>query len=175
MINPFTSSCSALWKRTRCTPGWNSPEACFCARRIRFRRGSESDSRRCAGDDGRGARHAVEATQHSSGGSFSAAAVADPGKGQNNLPRRCRSWSFRTSTASEDSRADGREYAIYLGPNACTPVPWINVMANPVFGALVSEAGSGYCWYGNSQSNRLTPWNNDPVSDPADRGDLYSR
>jgi cyclic beta-1,2-glucan synthetase len=61
--------------------------------------------------------------------------------------------------------ADGREYAIYLGPNAFTPVPWINVMANPVFGALVSESGSGCCWYFNSQSNRLTPWNNDPISD----------
>ena len=61
--------------------------------------------------------------------------------------------------------ADGREYAIYLGPNVSTPLPWINVMANPVFGALVSESGSGCCWYGNSQSNRLTPWNNDPISD----------
>jgi cellobiose phosphorylase len=63
--------------------------------------------------------------------------------------------------------ADGREYAVYLGPNADTPLPWVNVMANPVFGALVSESGSGSCWYGNSQSNRLTPWNNDPVSDPS--------
>ncbi|MFN0101070.1 MAG: GH36-type glycosyl hydrolase domain-containing protein [Bryobacteraceae bacterium] len=63
--------------------------------------------------------------------------------------------------------ADGREYAVYLGPNVFTPLPWINVMANPVFGAMVSEAGSSCCWYGNSQSNRLTPWNNDPVSDPS--------
>ena len=60
---------------------------------------------------------------------------------------------------------DGREYAIYLGPNVSTPLPWINVMANPVFGALVSESGSGCCWYGNSQLNRLTPWNNDPIAD----------
>jgi cyclic beta-1,2-glucan synthetase len=70
--------------------------------------------------------------------------------------------------------ADGREYAIYLGPNASTPLPWINVMANPVFGAIVSEAGSGCCWYGNSQSNRLTPWSNDPVSDPSTEA-LYIR
>jgi len=63
--------------------------------------------------------------------------------------------------------ADGREYAIYLGPSALTPLPWINVMANSVFGTMVSESGSGCCWYGNSQSNRLTPWANDPVSDPA--------
>ncbi|PYR92983.1 MAG: hypothetical protein DMG19_02345, partial [Acidobacteria bacterium] len=60
---------------------------------------------------------------------------------------------------------DGREYAIYLGPGEFTPLPWINVMANRVFGALVSESGSGCCWYGNSYSNRLTPWNNDPISD----------
>lgn len=69
---------------------------------------------------------------------------------------------------------DGREYAIYLGPNAVTPLPWVNVMANPAFGALVSESGSGCCWYGNSQSNRLTPWNNDPVSDPASEA-IYIR
>ena len=31
---------------------------------------------------------------------------------------------------------------------------------------MVSEAGSGFTWAGNSQVNRLTPWSNDPVSDP---------
>jgi cyclic beta-1,2-glucan synthetase len=46
------------------------------------------------------------------------------------------------------------------------PAPWINVVANPNVGFLISESGSGYTWYGNSQLNRLTPWNNDPVSDP---------
>jgi cyclic beta-1,2-glucan synthetase len=40
-------------------------------------------------------------------------------------------------------------------------------MANPNFGTLTSESGSGFTWWGNSQSNRLTPWFNDPVSDPA--------
>ena len=61
---------------------------------------------------------------------------------------------------------DGREYAIYLKPGSQTPVPWVNVMANSKFGALVSESGLGCTWSGNSQSNRLTPWHNDPVSDP---------
>ena len=61
---------------------------------------------------------------------------------------------------------DGKEYVIYLGPNAQTPAPWINVMANPLFGTFVSESGMGYTWYGNSQSNRMTPWSNDPVLDP---------
>ena len=70
--------------------------------------------------------------------------------------------------------ADGKEYVIYLGPGENTPMPWINVMANPSFGTLVSESGQGYSWYGNSQSTRLTPWTNDPVSDPG--GDtLYIR
>ncbi|MGH2367239.1 MAG: GH36-type glycosyl hydrolase domain-containing protein, partial [Chloroflexota bacterium] len=61
---------------------------------------------------------------------------------------------------------DGREYAIYLGPHAQTPAPWINVMANPSFGALVSESGQGFAWSMNSQSNRLLPWSNDPIVDP---------
>ena len=60
--------------------------------------------------------------------------------------------------------ADGREYAIYLAPDTMTPAPWINVMANPGFGTLVSETGLGFTWCGNSQQNRLTPWTNDPVS-----------
>ncbi len=60
----------------------------------------------------------------------------------------------------------GREYAIYLGPEDHTPAPWINVIANPEFGTLVTESGSGFSWFGNSQSNRLTPWSNDPVSNP---------
>jgi N,N'-diacetylchitobiose phosphorylase len=46
------------------------------------------------------------------------------------------------------------------------PQPWINVIANPDFGCLVSESGAGYTWSRNSQANRLTPWSNDPVSDP---------
>jgi len=70
--------------------------------------------------------------------------------------------------------ADGHEYAIYLGPNTHTPAPWVNVIANPTFGALVSESGSGFTWYGNSQRNRLTQWSNDPVMDPPSEA-LYIR
>ena len=69
---------------------------------------------------------------------------------------------------------DGREYAIYLGPDTNTPAPWVNVIANPTFGTLVSETGSGFTWYGNSQRNRLTGWSNDPVLDPASEA-LYIR
>lgn len=64
---------------------------------------------------------------------------------------------------------DGREYMIFLSENAQTPAPWINVIANAQFGMLVSESGLGTCWFGNSQTNRLTPWSNDPVLDtPSD-------
>ncbi len=45
--------------------------------------------------------------------------------------------------------------------------PWINVLANPNFGAQISEAGSGYTWAGNSRMHQLTPWSNDPVADPS--------
>jgi cyclic beta-1,2-glucan synthetase len=61
---------------------------------------------------------------------------------------------------------DGHEYATYLAPGTTTPAPWVNVMANPEFGTMVSESGLGFTWAGNSQANRLTPWHNDPVSDP---------
>ncbi len=60
---------------------------------------------------------------------------------------------------------DGHEYAIYLGPGIHTPAPWVNVIANPSFGTLVSETGAGFTWQGNSQRNRLTQWSNDPVLD----------
>jgi cyclic beta-1,2-glucan synthetase len=61
----------------------------------------------------------------------------------------------------------GREYVTILGPDQSTPAPWSNVIANASLGFLVSESGSGYTWYGNSRENQLTPWSNDPVSDPA--------
>ena len=38
---------------------------------------------------------------------------------------------------------DGKEYVIHLKPGQHTPHPWVNVIANPQFGFLVSEAGSG--------------------------------
>ncbi|MBW6466612.1 MAG: hypothetical protein K0B06_08925 [Brevefilum sp.] len=77
---------------------------------------------------------------------------------------------------------DGREYHIFLenypkqstGPGQITPAPWVNVIANPEFGFLVTESGSGYTWSMNSGENRLTPWTNDPLSDPSGES-LYLR
>lgn len=62
--------------------------------------------------------------------------------------------------------SDGKTYSIYLGPHAHTPAPWVNVIANPQFGTLVTEGGNGTTWYDNSQTNRLTPWSNDPILNP---------
>jgi cyclic beta-1,2-glucan synthetase len=77
---------------------------------------------------------------------------------------------------------DGKEYVLFLAgetqakgkpaadvpgfaPTLLPPAPWVNVVANPACGFIVSESGGGYTWAGNSQANRLTPWNNDPVTD----------
>ena len=47
------------------------------------------------------------------------------------------------------------------------PPPGSNVVANPTFGFAATESSPGYTWSGNSHDNRLTPWSNDPVRDPA--------
>jgi cellobiose phosphorylase len=61
--------------------------------------------------------------------------------------------------------ADGREYVIAPRAGERPPAPWVNVLANPRFGTVVSEAGSAYTWCENAHELRLTPWHNDPVSD----------
>jgi cellobiose phosphorylase len=66
---------------------------------------------------------------------------------------------------------DGREYVITLSADQVTPAPWVNVLANPFFGTVVSESGSAYTWVENSHEFRLTPWNNDPVTD--DTGEAF--
>jgi len=60
---------------------------------------------------------------------------------------------------------DGREYITRLSPGQTTPAPWVNVLANPIFGTVVSESGAGYTWLENAHEFRLTPWHNDPVCD----------
>ncbi len=69
---------------------------------------------------------------------------------------------------------DGREYVMLLGPGQTTPAPWVNVIANPQFGTVVSESGCAYTWAENSHEFRLTPWYNDPVTDASGEA-LYIR
>jgi cyclic beta-1,2-glucan synthetase len=61
---------------------------------------------------------------------------------------------------------DGREYVVVLEGDRETPLPWSNVMANPSFGTIVTASGSAVTWSENSRENRLTPFANDPISDP---------
>src|SRR5205809_2523583 len=60
----------------------------------------------------------------------------------------------------------GRTYAIVLDGADETPMPWANVIANARFGTLITASGSAHTWSGNSRENRLTPFANDPLSDP---------
>ena len=60
---------------------------------------------------------------------------------------------------------DGREYVIATARGQATPMPWVNVIANPNFGTVVSESGAAYTWSENAHEFRLSPWYNDPVSD----------
>ena len=60
---------------------------------------------------------------------------------------------------------DGREYVITTARGQVTPTPWVNVLANPQFGTVISESGLSYTWSENAHEFRLTPWGNDPVSD----------
>ena len=65
----------------------------------------------------------------------------------------------------------GDEYVIHLKEGQNTPAPWVNVIANPEFGTVLSESGQSYTWTENAHELRLTPWDNDPVRDSA--GEQY--
>jgi cellobiose phosphorylase len=69
---------------------------------------------------------------------------------------------------------DGHEYVITLEPGQATPAPWVNVIASPHIGTVVSESGSAYTWVENAHEFRLTPWHNDPISDSSGEA-LYIR
>ncbi|MFN2400445.1 MAG: GH36-type glycosyl hydrolase domain-containing protein [Gemmatimonadaceae bacterium] len=66
------------------------------------------------------------------------------------------------------------DYVIECTGDQLPPAPWSNVVANSRAGFLVTERGGGCTWTDSSYFFRLTPWHNDPVSDPP--GDvLYIR
>ncbi|MEP6735492.1 MAG: glucoamylase family protein [Chryseolinea sp.] len=88
--------------------------------------------------------------------------VKDKGLLQRNLK-----FSNGTGGFSED----GKEYIIYSDQTKRTPLPWINVIANQSFGTIVTESGPSYTWAENAHGFRLTPWNNDPVTDK--NGEAY--
>jgi cyclic beta-1,2-glucan synthetase len=69
---------------------------------------------------------------------------------------------------------DGHEYVVTLEPGQTTPAPWVNVIASPHIGTVVSESGSAYTWAENAHEFRLTTWHNDPLSDTSGEA-LYIR
>ncbi len=69
---------------------------------------------------------------------------------------------------------DGREYVVTLEPGQSTPAPWVNVIASPHIGTVISESGSAYTWVENAHEFRLTTWHNDPLSDSSGEA-LYLR
>lgn len=58
--------------------------------------------------------------------------------------------------------ADGKAYTI-TRPD--TPKPWANVLANPEFGTIISQAGGGFTWLDHSALSVLTRWKMDLVRD----------
>ncbi len=60
---------------------------------------------------------------------------------------------------------DGRAYQIETTAARLTPAPWANVIANPHFGTVISESGGAYTWCENAHEFRLTPWENDALTD----------
>ncbi len=67
--------------------------------------------------------------------------------------------------------ADGKEYVIQTTGDRMPPLPWSNIIANRNFGMVVTESGPTYTWAENAHGFRLTPWNNDPVTDAS--GEAY--
>ena len=61
---------------------------------------------------------------------------------------------------------DARAYVVVVEGGETTPMPWANVVANAGFGTIVTASGAAHTWCGNSRENRLTPFANDPISDP---------
>ncbi len=59
--------------------------------------------------------------------------------------------------------ADGREYVIQTTQAKPTPLPWVNVLANPSFGSVITESGQAYTFGENAHEFRLTPWSDDPI------------
>ena len=56
----------------------------------------------------------------------------------------------------------GRDYVV---TNTNTPMPWVNVIANPGFGCVVSSTMAGFTFAYNAQQFKLTSWSNDMVRD----------
>ena len=92
-------------------------------------------------------------------------ALARPARGAKSPDARLPQQSLQFFNGLGGFADRGREYVISLNEGLRTPEPWVNVIANPSFGFLVSESGSGFTWSLNSHENQLTSWSNDHIFD----------
>ena len=74
--------------------------------------------------------------------------------------------SSSSSTGWEGSSTTGESTSPSSEKGNGRPRPGSTSSRIPRFGFQVSESGAGYTWSRNSRENQLTPWSNDPVSDP---------
>jgi cyclic beta-1,2-glucan synthetase len=107
---------------------------------------------------------------------WSSAAGRDTRQGSRVAP----TVEFDAAAAAAGKRADGAsvyangigqlteqgDYEMRIAGEQLPPAPWSNIIANPNAGFCVTERGGGFAWAENSYFYRLTPWQNDPVSDP---------
>jgi cyclic beta-1,2-glucan synthetase len=93
---------------------------------------------------------------------------------ENNLVRIQETENYANNIVTEDLKynneyggfsEDGTEYKIKVSKNEKLPTVWSHVLANKTFGSVVTESMGGYTWFKNSRLNRLTAWNNNPVTD----------
>ncbi len=65
----------------------------------------------------------------------------------------------------EDFLKIGLEYTIKLDKENKLPTVWSMILGNETFGTVVTQNLGGFTWHKNSRLNRLSAWNNNPVSD----------
>jgi cyclic beta-1,2-glucan synthetase len=61
--------------------------------------------------------------------------------------------------------ADGSEYIMKINKDNNTPIVWSHILANEKFGTVVTDNLGGYTWNDNSRLNRITAFNNSPITD----------
>ena len=57
------------------------------------------------------------------------------------------------------------EYFIRIKKDDKLPTVWSNILTNKNFGTVVTENMGGYTWHKNSRLNRISAWENKPLSD----------
>ena len=98
---------------------------------------------------------------------------AAPPRGARRRPRSARRTSplaapgvSSSSTASAASPTTGASTSPSSARDSGRPAPWVNVVANPASASRSPSRAPATPGRVNSRENQLTPWSNDPVSDP---------